>query len=1274
MASDIQSPTAHTPLITDPDFEASLVTKHYAIPGMLSHRKQNTNVSCLIDCGATGFAFIDQAFAHSMNYPLQPLSRPQFLTCFDGRETISGTVTHIAHASLSIGPHKENIAMFVTQLHAFPVILGLPWLERHNPSIDWASGALTIRSEFCMEHCLAHATTEGAKKEPFTVYQVGAAPFLRLSKRKDTRLFAASMDDIEKALRVKPVTDPRTKLPAEYHQFLEVFSQELSDSLPPHRSYDHKIPLLENASPPFGPLYGMSRDELQVLKKYLDENLAKGFIRPSSSSAASPVLFVKKPGGGLRFCADYRGLNALTHKNRYPLPLISETLDRLSKAKWFTKIDIIAAFNKLRMAAGEEWKTAIRTRYGLYEYLVMPFGLANAPASFQNFINDVLREFLDKFATAYMDDILVYSNSLSEHKEHVAKVLQALKDAGLQADIDKCEFHKQEVKYLGLIISTEGVKMDPQKVSAILDWPPLTSVKEVQSFLGFANFYRRFIKGYSSLATPLTKLTRKDQPFDWDSSCEKAFDQLKSAFLSAPILQHFDFDKKTRLETDASDGAIGGILSQQDDQGFWKPVAYMSAKMLPAECNYEIYDKELLAIVRAFEEWRPELEGSQDKIEVLSDHKNLVYFMKSKLLNRRQARWSEFLSRFNFEIAYIPGAKNNKADALTRRSGDLPCDRGDGPAVQEQVVLKTENLSPELVPRLQLMPASLHDDEQSTASQDEEPDDDAESVASEESESAEISDNESEPGDPLDEDDPEDITNAMALLDKGYERNKFVLGLVKALRDGDRRYKFMSLAECTERDGRVYVNDKMFVPKFRYLRLKLIEAHHCPPPAAHPGRGKTLELLKRSYYWPRMHRDVARFVKNCITCKRSKPTHDKYKGLLQPLTVPYARWKDISMDFITELPRSATAEGQTVTNIFMVVDRLTKMRHIIPIMDMQGFNAARMFYTHVWKLHGLPDTIVSDRGPQFISGFWKELMEILRIETALSTADHPETDGQSENANAVVEQMLRGVCNYLQGDWAFWIPSCEFAVNNWVNSSTNVSPFFANYGQHPRMGFEPRPTTDFARIDNQAHLLSAQSAEGFAQAMERLQEFIRGEMLFAQEVFREYADRNRTPAPDYAVGDLVFLDARNLRTLRPVKKLDWKNLGPFPVAELIGKRACRLTLPDEFGFHDVFHVSYLIPAADDPLPGQNLPAPPPRIVDGEQEWEIEDLLDKRAFNDGYHITVKYRVKWRGSTEETWVDAEEIERNEDLVADFHRRNPNVDPNRRYRQRPARRGRL
>jgi len=308
---------------------------------------------------------------------------------------------------------------------------------------------------------------------------------------------------------------------------------------------------------------------------------------------------------------------------------------RISKARFFTKLDVRGAYNFIRMAEGEEWKTAFRTRYGLFESLVMPFGLTNAPADFQRFINETLAHFLDHFTSAYLNDILIHSDTMEEHTRHVHRVLERLTDADLHLKPEKCEFHKTEVKYLGLIIGADGIKMDPSKVEKVKAWPPPENLRDVRAFLGLANFYRRFIKGYPKVVEPLTRLTRKGQPFKWETKQQESFDGLKTSFTTAPILRRFDHDRDIVVETNASDFVSAPVLSQYDDEETLHPVAFFSKKHSPAECNYEIYDKGLMAIVRVFEEWRAELQSVENPISVLTDHKNLEYFTTTKLLNRR---------------------------------------------------------------------------------------------------------------------------------------------------------------------------------------------------------------------------------------------------------------------------------------------------------------------------------------------------------------------------------------------------------------------------------------------------------------------------------------------------------------------------------------------------------------------------------------------------------------------------------------------------------------
>lgn len=1023
------------------------------------------------------------------------------------------------------------------------------------------------------------------------IYTVGVLPFAKLAQKHGYEICSVTMADVDKALAERIYTNPATKVPPEYHDLLRVFSREDSDRLPVRRPYDHRIELEKGKQPSFGPLYGMSLNELKVLRKYLEDQLAKGFIRASSSPAASPVIFVKKPGGGLRFCVDYRALNAITIKNRYPVPLIQETLSRLSKAKFYTKLDIIAAFNKLRIAEGDEWKTAFRTRYGLFEYLVMPFGLANAPSTFQHYVNDVLRPYLDVFCTAYIDDILIYSNNLREHKEHVRLVLKALELAGLQLDVDKSEFHKTEVTYLGYVISTDGIKMDPAKVQAILDWETPKNVKDVRAFLGFANFYRRFIDNFSNTVSPMIELTKKNATFRFSEACQQAFDQLKQAFTTAPILRHFDPDLPIVVEADSSDYVTAGVLSQRGPDGVLRPVAYFSKRMNPAEGNYEIYDKELLAIVRCFEQWRPELEGASFPIDVLSDHKNLQYFTTTKQLSHRQARWSEYLSRFQFSITYRPGKQGEKPDALTRRSQDLPAQE-EARNARQQTLLRPELFkTPETTTEIRLV-------ETSRTVQD--------------------------------------------ILEEEYDKDPFIQEILGLLRNKVRRSKKISLSDCEEIAGRLYFRGRLVIPTDDELIIKLLRITHDSPTGGHPGRGKTLEVLQREYYWPGMFETIRRYVSSCHTCRRVKASREKYHGLLKPLPVPERRWQDISVDFVTELP-----ESEGFTNVMVVVDRLSKYRYLIPCKGMEAPDVARMFLRHVWCNHGLPRSIISDRGPQFVSAFHDELCKQLGVDPRFSTGFHPETDGQTEIANALMEQVLRAYTNYQQDDWVTWLPTAQFEANNTVSETTGMSPMMACYGQNPRMSFEPPSGLDRPRYQ----ALQALEANHMVEKMKDVTDFIREEMVWAQANHQLHANRKRNAAPAYEVGDEVWLDARNIRTQRPSRKLDWKNLGPYPVVKKVSSHAYRLELPASMKIHPVFHVSLLRPAAptEDYLPGQRIEPPEPVVIDNEEEYFVDRIEDVR-FNRR-RKAYEYLVKWTGYDDLSWEPAESLQDNE-ATALFH----------------------
>ncbi len=979
-------------------------------------------------------------------------------------------------------------------------------------------------------------------------------------------------------------------VPVQYHSYLDVFSKASADKLPPHRPFDHHMPLMEGKQPPFGPIYSISDKELKALREYLDENLAKGFIVPSESPAAAPILFVKKKDGSLRLCVDYRGLNAMTIKNRYPLPLISDLLDRLRHAKVFTKIDLRGAYNLLRIAKGEEWKTAFRTRYGLFEYRVMPFGLTNAPASFQHLMNFNFRDMLDNFVICYLDDLLIYSPDLTTHCEHVGKVLQRLRDVGLYAKADKCEFHTTSVEFLGYVISPSGIEMDKKKVQTILDWPTPCNLHDVRSFLGFANFYRRFIKNYSMKADPLTRLTKKDTPFQWTEKEQHSFDKLKGTFTSADVLRHYNPDHLIVLETDASDFAIAGILSHEID-GILYPIAFFSRKLQAAEINYEIHDKEMLAIVASFKQWRHYLEGAAHQIKVYTDHRSLEYFTTSKQLNRRQARWSEFLSDFNFIIIYRPGLKGTKPDALTRRSDYHPQHKG---ASLSEIANPMNNHS--LIKPGQYLGMAHAFDVTSTITNDI-----LASLANDDSATSFI--------DKVNNPNNDDFT----INDKGLLCYK----------------------------GRYYVPDK------DSLRLRIIQERHDNKTAGHPGQRKTLQNIRRDYWWPGMKDLVNEFVDTCDTCARTKSRRHKPYGHLKSLPAPPYPWSSVSMDLIEFLP-----ESKGYNSILVVVDRLTKMAIFIPTStSLTSEDLAQLYIQHVFSKHGLPLNIISDRGSEFTSRFWRSFTSLLGIELKLSTAYHPQTDGQTERTNQALEHYIRVYTNYQQNDWVLLLPLAEFTYNNTTHSTTTVSPFFANYGYNPRSNFTP---TDVP--------ITAPLAQEHVTNLDDLHNFLQYAIENAAERSAVHYNRKRQPTPTYRVGQKVWLSAVNIETKRKKStintetknrdKLEHRFLGPYKVIEKISSHAYRLELPKTIkGIHNVFNVQLLEPYYPNTLPGRHQPPPPPVEVDGEEEWEIEQILDS-WLDRRYKEPRRYLVKWLGYEDTDELPASALENATDLLQQFN----------------------
>jgi hypothetical protein len=461
-----------------------------------------------------------------------------------------------------------------------------------------------------------------------------------------------SLDDIASSL-----PSAVTNLLQEYE---DIFPAEIPPGLPPLRGIEHQIDLIPGATLPNRPAYRTNPEETKEIQRQVQDLLDRGYVRESLSPCAVPVLLVPKKDGTWRMCVDCRAINNITIRYRHPIPRLDDMLDELCGSIIFSKIDLRSGYHQIRMKLGDEWKTAFKTKFGLYEWLVMPFGLTNAPSTFMRLMNEVLRAFIGQFVVVYFDDILIFSKSMDEHMDHLRAVFNALRDARLFGNLEKCTFCTNRVSFLGYVVTPQGIEVDEKKIEAIDSWPQPQTITQVRSFLGLAGFYRRFVKDFSTIAAPLHGLTKKGVVFQWGQAQEESFSSLKDKLTHAPLLQLPDFGKTFELECDASGVGIGGVLMQNG-----KPVAYFSEKMTGPVLNYSTYDKELYALVRSLQTWRHYLWPKEFVIH--SDHESLKYIRSQNNLNRRHAKWVEFIESFPYIIKHKKGKDNVIADALSRR-------------------------------------------------------------------------------------------------------------------------------------------------------------------------------------------------------------------------------------------------------------------------------------------------------------------------------------------------------------------------------------------------------------------------------------------------------------------------------------------------------------------------------------------------------------------------------------------------------------------------------
>ncbi|TYK21801.1 pol protein [Cucumis melo var. makuwa] len=663
----------------------------------------------------------------------------------------------------------------------------------------------------------------------------------------------------------------------------------------------------------------------------------------------------------------------------------------------------------------------------------MSFGLTNAPAVFMDLMNRVFKDFLDSFVIVFIDDILIYSKTKAEHEEHLHQVLETLRANRLYAKFSKCEFWLRKVSFLGHVVSSEGVSVDPAKIEVVTNWPRPSMVSKIRSFLGLAGYYRRFVEDFSRIASPLTQLTRKGTPFVWSPACESSFQELKQKLVSAPVLTVPDGSESFVIYSDASKKGLGCVLMQQG-----RVVAYASRQLKSHEQNYPTHELELAAVVFALKIWRHYLCG--EKIQIFTDHKSLKYFFTQKKLNMRQRRWLELVKDYDCEILYHTGNANVVAVALSKKvAHSAALITKQAPLLRDferveiavsvgEVASQLAQLSVQPTLRQRIIVAQLND--------------------------------------------------------------PYLVEKRRLVKTGQGEDFSISSDDGLTFEGRLCVSEDSAV------KTELLTEAHSSPFTMHPGSTKMYQDLRSVYWWRNMKREVANFVSRCLVCQQVKAPRQRPAGLLQPLSVPGWKWKSVSMDFITGLPK--TLKGYTV--IWVVVDRLTKSAHFVP---------GKSTYTASTRLD-------------------------------FSTTFHPQTDGQTERLNQVLEDMLRACVLEFLGSWDSHLHLIEFAYNNSYQATIGMAPFEALYGKCCR---------------------SPVCWGGVAQSRQK-----------------SYADV-RCKDLEFEVGDMVFLKVAPLKgVLRFEKKgkLSPRFVEPFEILKRIGPVAYPLALPPSFSaVHDVFHVSML---------------------------------------------------------------------------------------------------
>ncbi|KAG2773207.1 Transposon Tf2-6 polyprotein [Phytophthora cactorum] len=719
-------------------------------------------------------------------------------------------------------------------------------------------------------------------------------------------------------------------------------------------------------------------------------------VRESKSPHSTPTFCVRKPNGKWRLVHAYNKLNNATVPAQTPIPRKDVLLISMAGCELYSALDLVDGYYQILLRESDIPLTAVSTPSGmLWEWLVMPQGLSNAPATFNRLVTQLFRP-LRAYAQTYFDDIFVHSRAgdgktaMEVHLGHLRRVLEVMRANKLYANIDNCVFASPEIKVLGCFISNVGVRADPEKVKAVAAWPTPQSQKDLRKCLGLANYLLKYRAGYAGLARPLSELLKNDSDWRWERQHQDAFESIKASLPQAPVLALPDETKPFSVVCDASDYAIGCALLQTDADGHERVISFQSRQLKAAKRNYPVHDKELLAMKYALVKFRVHLLGFRPFV-IYTDHASLRTATNSPHLSQRMARWLSFFAEYNFRVECKPGKINVLADALSRRP--------------DYELAHITRVTTDLYDRIRM----------------------------------------------------------------AYRNDESLASLVRYLTaDKEAKSEWLSPRQRSRlhryewQDGLLYYRvephepQRVVVPNDEDLKFGILQEAHDAPSSGHLGREKTFLSVSQAFWWTHMYKWVARYVKTCETCQRVKPAGHA-SAPLQSLPVPVDCWKLMSLDFVFGLP----ADDHGNTGILVFVCRLSKMVHLAPVPDtVTGEQAARLFVDSVFRHHGLPETFVSDREPRFTAAFWQKLFQLLGTRLHMSTADHPQTDGQTERVNRVLEDTLRSVCAAAPRTWSERLPVVEFALNNAVHASTGFTPFYLNGMRHPLVPLTLRGGTE----------------------------------------------------------------------------------------------------------------------------------------------------------------------------------------------------------------------